>query len=122
MILVEIIFWVSLAALVWTHLGYPFVLALVARFRRFPAAAPEGRLPSVVVIVAAHDEEAMIERRVKNLRELDYPPELLQVVVTSDASTDRTEELAERSGARVIRNPRRRQGRRAGPRGARDRV
>jgi cellulose synthase/poly-beta-1,6-N-acetylglucosamine synthase-like glycosyltransferase len=62
--------------------------------------------PSVAVIVAAHNEEAVIERRVANLRELDYSTEKLQIVVTSDASTDRTEELAERAGARIVRNPR----------------
>src|SRR5262249_22538554 len=44
--------------------------------------------------------------RVANLLALDYPRELLRVVVTSDASTDRTEELAEAAGAHVIRNPR----------------
>ena len=58
------------------------------------------------MIVAAHDEETVIERRVENLLALDYPRERLEVVVTSDASTDRTEELAEAAGARVIRNPR----------------
>ena len=58
------------------------------------------------MIVAAHDEEAVIERRVENLLALDYPRELLEIVVTSDASTDATEELAEAAGARVIRNPR----------------
>ncbi len=58
------------------------------------------------MIVAAHDEESVIERRVANLLALDYPREKLEIVVTSDASTDRTEELAEAAGARVIRNPR----------------
>jgi cellulose synthase/poly-beta-1,6-N-acetylglucosamine synthase-like glycosyltransferase len=60
----------------------------------------------VTVIVAAHDEEAVIERRIENLRELDYPDRRVELVVTSDASTDRTEELAEAAGALVIRNPR----------------
>jgi cellulose synthase/poly-beta-1,6-N-acetylglucosamine synthase-like glycosyltransferase len=60
----------------------------------------------VAVIVTAYNEESAIERRLENLRALDYPPELLELVVTSDASTDRTEELAEAAGARVIRNPR----------------
>jgi len=105
MTVVVVLFWVSLLALVWTHIGYPLAIAGVARLRR--RRAPEsGPLPSVAVIVAAHDEEAVIERRVANLLELDYPRELLQVVVTSDASTDRTEELAGAAGARVIRNPR----------------
>ena len=58
------------------------------------------------MIVTAYNEEGSIERRLENLRALDYPPELLELVVTSDASTDRTEELAEAAGARVIRNPR----------------
>ena len=48
----------------------------------------------------------MIERRIANLLALDYPREQLEIVVTSDASTDATDELAERAGARVIRNPR----------------
>ena len=48
----------------------------------------------------------MIERRIENLRALDYPPDKLEIVVTSDASSDRTDELAERAGARVVRNPR----------------
>jgi cellulose synthase/poly-beta-1,6-N-acetylglucosamine synthase-like glycosyltransferase len=58
------------------------------------------------VIVTAYNEERSIEQRLVNLRELDYPAELLELVVTSDASTDRTEEIAEAAGARVIRNPR----------------
>jgi len=48
----------------------------------------------------------VIERRLENLRALEYPADRLELVVTSDASTDRTEELAEAAGARVIRNPR----------------
>ncbi len=58
------------------------------------------------MIIAAHDEESVIERRIANLLALDYPRDKLEIVVTSDASTDRTEELAESAGARVIRNPR----------------
>jgi cellulose synthase/poly-beta-1,6-N-acetylglucosamine synthase-like glycosyltransferase len=66
----------------------------------------DALLPTVAVVVAALDEQAVIERRIANLRELDYPAERLELVVTSDGSTDRTEELAERAGARVVRNPR----------------
>jgi cellulose synthase/poly-beta-1,6-N-acetylglucosamine synthase-like glycosyltransferase len=58
------------------------------------------------VIVAAYNEETVIGRRVENLLALDYPSDKLQIVVTSDASTDRTEEIAEAVGARVVRNPR----------------
>ena len=103
---IEVLFWVSLAALAWTHVRYPIAVALA---RAAAAARREAR-----------DEDAdrrrdrrrattrrrVIERRVANLLALDYPREQLEIVVTSDASTDRTEELASAAGARVIRNPR----------------
>ncbi|HEY3543676.1 MAG TPA: glycosyltransferase, partial [Gaiellaceae bacterium] len=58
------------------------------------------------VIVAAYNEEAVIERRIANLRELDYPADKLELVVSCDAPSDRTDELAAAAGARVIANPR----------------
>src|SRR4029078_3480027 len=58
------------------------------------------------LITAARAWEPGVERRVANLLALDYPADRLQIVVTSDASTDATEELAERARARVIRTPR----------------
>ena len=101
-----VLFWGSLAALVWTHALYPATVALAARVRTLRVGHDDDFLPFVAVIVTAYNEEEVIERRLENLRALDYPPELLEIVVTSDASTDRTEELAEAAGARVIRNAR----------------
>ena len=106
MIAAVVLFWGSLAALAWTHALYPATVTLLARVRTKLVALDDEYLPSVAVIVTAYNEESAIERRLENLRALDYPPELLELVVTSDASTDRTEELAEAAGARVIRNPR----------------
>jgi len=101
-----VLFWGSLIALAWTHVLYPATVALAACVHTRRVAVDDGYLPTVAVIVTAYNEEGSIERRLENLRALDYPPELLEVVVTSDASTDRTEQLAEAAGARVIRNPR----------------
>jgi cellulose synthase/poly-beta-1,6-N-acetylglucosamine synthase-like glycosyltransferase len=106
MIAAVVLFWGSLAALAWTHALYPLTVALVARVHTRRVALDDAYLPSVAVIVTAYNEESAIERRLENLHALDYPPELVELVVTSDASTDRTEELAEAAGARVIRNPR----------------
>jgi cellulose synthase/poly-beta-1,6-N-acetylglucosamine synthase-like glycosyltransferase len=104
--LARTLFWGSLGALAWTHAGYPLAARALARVRPRPVRRDEEALPSVAVIVTAYNEEAVIERRLENLRALDYPAEKLELVVTSDASTDRTEELAEAAGGRVIRNPR----------------
>ena len=92
--IVRALFWGALGALAWTHAGYPAAIGLLARLRP-RAVAREDVTPSVAVVVSAHDEEDVIGRRVENLLALDYPPELLQVVVASDGSTDRTDGIVE---------------------------
>jgi glycosyltransferase involved in cell wall biosynthesis len=93
------LFWGGLGAIVWTHLGYPALAGAIARLRPRPVRKDDVT-PAVSLIVAAHNEETVIARRVENLLELDYPPELLEIVVTSDASTDRTDPIVEEIAAR----------------------
>ncbi len=100
--LAKALFWGSLGALAWTHAGYPLTAAALARFRRRDVRG-EDVLPTVAVIVAAHNEERVIERRLDNLAALDYPSDRLEIVVASDASTDRTDELVEARGVRLLR-------------------
>ena len=97
------LFWGSLGALAWTHVGYPVAAAALARVRPRPVRTDESDKPTVTVIVAAHDEEGVIERRLENLLALDYPPEKLSIVVASDASGDRTDELVAAVAARESR-------------------
>lgn len=86
------LFWGSVGALVWTHVGYPAAAAALARVR--PRAVRRDDItPEVSVIVAAHDEERVIGPRVENLLALDYPADRFRVVVASDGSTDRTNEI-----------------------------
>jgi cellulose synthase/poly-beta-1,6-N-acetylglucosamine synthase-like glycosyltransferase len=97
-----VVLWASLALIVYAHAGYPLLLALLARLRRrAERPRPEGSLPRVSLIVAAHDEEAVIERRVENAIALDYPPERLEVLIASDGSADRTVEIARAAAAAV---------------------
>ena len=106
MTVVVVLFWISLAALAWTHVLYPAFAALLARIapRRVAKADIE---PTVTVVIAAYNEESVIARRIENLLALDYPAERLQIVVSSDASSDRTEEIAlEFTAVQVISNPR----------------
>ena len=95
MLVLKTLFWGSLGALAWTHAGYPIAAELASRLRARPVRKDPGAAPSVTVVVAAHDEEAVIGRRLANLLALDYPSKKLQVVVASDASTDCTNELVE---------------------------
>ena len=101
----EIVFWVCVGLLVHTHLTYPLTLALLLRLRRRGAperVPPLGDRPLVSLIIAAHDEEAVIERRVANALATDYPRERLEVIVASDGSEDRTVELARAAGADMV--------------------
>jgi len=99
MIVLEVLFWLCLGLLVWAHGLYPLFAALLARLR--PRLVRKSDLtPTVTVIVAAHDEEDVIERRLENLLALDYPAERLEILIASDASTDDTDALVEAFAAR----------------------
>jgi cellulose synthase/poly-beta-1,6-N-acetylglucosamine synthase-like glycosyltransferase len=100
----EIVFWVAVGLIVYAHLGYPLLLrGLVALFgNRRPVAEPSGELPNVSLIVPAHDEQLVIERKLANARELDYPSDRLELIVASDGSWDRTAELARAGGADLV--------------------
>jgi cellulose synthase/poly-beta-1,6-N-acetylglucosamine synthase-like glycosyltransferase len=93
------VFWGSMAALAWTHVGYPVAAAVAARVAPRPVRRGEV-LPTVCVIVPAHNEETVIARRIGNLLELDYPAELVSIVVASDASDDGTHAIVEELSAR----------------------
>jgi cellulose synthase/poly-beta-1,6-N-acetylglucosamine synthase-like glycosyltransferase len=93
------LFWGSLGAICWTHAGYPLLAAVLARLRPQPVARADAT-PSVEVIVAAHDEEAVIGQRLENLLGLDYPPDRLGVMVASDQSADATDAIVKEVASR----------------------
>jgi hypothetical protein len=99
----EVVFWVCAALIVWTQVGYAATLAVLARAfgRTQPIAAPEPP-PSLSLIVAAHDEESVIAARVANALALEYPRELLEVIVACDGCTDATAPRAREAGADVV--------------------
>jgi cellulose synthase/poly-beta-1,6-N-acetylglucosamine synthase-like glycosyltransferase len=97
------LFWISVALILYTHVGYPALLWLLARAKRTkPLPSAVCRLPSVTLIIAAYDEEAVIARKVLNALALDYPREQLEIIVASDGSSDRTVEQARGAGADLV--------------------
>ena len=80
----------------YSYVLYPLLLVLGGRFirRREPSAKP-GRL-TVSLVVAAHNEEAVIEEKIRNTMALDYPKDSLEFLVGSDGSTDRTDDICRR--------------------------
>jgi len=88
--LVKFVFWLSFFVILYTYIGYPLLLSAWRSLKRKKVQKGEI-LPSISVIVAVYNEERVIERKLKNLFELDYPASLLEVIVSSDGSTDQTE-------------------------------
>jgi hypothetical protein len=95
----ELLFWISLLAVIYPYALYPALLVAWNRLagRRAPVPDPAHR-PSVAVILPVHNEARRIEAKVRNLLDLDYPRESLQLVVIGDGCTDDTLERAARAG------------------------
>jgi cellulose synthase/poly-beta-1,6-N-acetylglucosamine synthase-like glycosyltransferase len=115
-----ILFWLCVALILWTQLGYALALAALARLlaparsgrdartRRGPARGGARHSPTpsspppVTVIVAAHDEQEVIAAKVANSLALDYPRELLQLIVACDGCEDATAARARAAGADLV--------------------
>ncbi|OGJ86619.1 MAG: hypothetical protein A2268_12985 [Candidatus Raymondbacteria bacterium RifOxyA12_full_50_37] len=97
----EILFFTFLFLIVYTYAGYPVVLYLAGFFFTRTRKTSTAWFPAVSIIIPAHNEEACIERKIKNALEIDYPADKLEVIVASDASTDRTVAVAEKYRGRI---------------------
>jgi biofilm PGA synthesis N-glycosyltransferase PgaC len=83
----------GLAVVVYVIFGYPALLAILSRFRQAPVLIqPQSK--RVTVLLPVHNGAAWLERKLRSILELDYPRELVQVIVISDGSDDGTEEIA----------------------------
>jgi cellulose synthase/poly-beta-1,6-N-acetylglucosamine synthase-like glycosyltransferase len=87
--------------------GYPLLLAYLARHRTSPVQAAFQQ-KSVSVVLAVYNGETYIADKLRSILALDYPPQLLEILVISDGSTDGTEDIVESfapQGVRLIRVP-----------------
>jgi cellulose synthase/poly-beta-1,6-N-acetylglucosamine synthase-like glycosyltransferase len=99
-----IVLWASLLALLWVYVLHPILLWLSAPPRQAPVPPPAD-LPGVSLILAVHNEAAVIRRKLDNCMALEHPAKRLEIIVISDGSTDGTDailsEYAER-GVRIL--------------------
>jgi cellulose synthase/poly-beta-1,6-N-acetylglucosamine synthase-like glycosyltransferase len=111
---VEIIFWLSLGLSVYIQIGYLFLLLILSfiknkiKINSFYLLYKNANeyLPKVSIIIAAYNEEKIITKKLENTLKIEYPKEKLEIIVFSDASTDRTDEIVNQyapQGIRLIR-------------------
>jgi poly-beta-1,6-N-acetyl-D-glucosamine synthase len=85
----KLVFWFSIGFIVCVYAGYPAWLYFRARFRSRPAH-PASITPSVSIILAVHNGARYLAQKLRNLSELDYPKDRVEIIVVSDGSTDET--------------------------------
>ena len=106
---VEWIFWGSLAFMFYAYAGYLLVLVVISVFKSRPVLTGAIQ-PMVTFIITAYNEEARIKEKIENSLQQQYPRQRLEIVVASDCSSDRTDEIVRSyasSGVRLMRAPER---------------
>ncbi|MEI6167586.1 MAG: glycosyltransferase family 2 protein [bacterium] len=97
------LFWLSLAIIAYVYFGYPLAMWLLAQFQAAPLPPSVTNWPTVSLIISAFNEERVLEEKLQNALSLGYPRGKLEVIVVSDGSTDRTDEIAARFQSRGVR-------------------
>jgi cellulose synthase/poly-beta-1,6-N-acetylglucosamine synthase-like glycosyltransferase len=88
---VKILFWLSLIGVLYTYAGYPVVIWLLACLR--PRPIKSARItPSVSIVLAVHNGAALLRAKIEHLLKLDYP-NIREIILVSDGSTDSTADL-----------------------------
>ena len=96
--MIEILFWTACMTLVYVYVLFPVLVRQLAS--RFGAIVSEADLPlSVSIVVTAYNEEKGILAKLENLFALDYPRDLVDIIVASDASSDATDQLVRDCGS-----------------------
>jgi glycosyltransferase involved in cell wall biosynthesis len=98
--MIELAFWCSAVLILYAYVGYPCALACFSLIRRrVVEAAPIS--PPVAFIITAYNEEARIREKLENTLAQRYPTGFLEIIVASDCSTDRTDQIVGEFSSRV---------------------
>jgi biofilm PGA synthesis N-glycosyltransferase PgaC len=82
-----------LSGIIYCYAGYPIVLVIAGFFRKKRPPEASERYPSVALIISAYNEERIIRDKIENSLKLDYPEDLLKIIVASDGSGDATDDI-----------------------------
>ena len=91
-LIAQIVFWLATAALFYTYFGYPLFVYLYSL--AFPKSIAKSDFePTVTILITAYNEEKAIRSKLENTFQIEYPKDKLEILVASDGSSDRTDEI-----------------------------
>lgn len=103
------LFWLLLAAVFYSYIGYGLLVWLLRKVRPKKPKAEGSDLPPVTIVIACYNEEKVLPQKLENTRALRYPPHLLHLLVVDDGSSDGTLAVLEQDPRiEVVRHPERR--------------
>ncbi len=91
-----LLFWLSIGLIVYTYALYPIILLVWYRLLSNKPAVPADYLPTVSLLIAAHNEESTIEAKIQNVLDIDYPVDKIEVLIGLDGCTDTTLQILEK--------------------------
>jgi cellulose synthase/poly-beta-1,6-N-acetylglucosamine synthase-like glycosyltransferase len=101
-VILNTIFIGAIAGVLYAYFGYPVLLLIISVFKKNKVVKLEYQ-PNISVIITAYNEEIRIREKIENTMHLNYPSEKMQIIVTSDGSTDNTNSIIrEYSGERIL--------------------
>ena len=95
MLALTIIWSVAVFVIFWAMIGYPLSLVILNKLFKRKNEKDYSYVPIVSIMVVAHNEEKVIEEKLNNLLKVDYPDEKIELLIASDYSTDRTNQIVE---------------------------
>ncbi|HAH19531.1 MAG TPA: hypothetical protein DCL49_01345 [Candidatus Omnitrophica bacterium] len=90
--MLEMLFWFLLILIFYVYFGYPFFLVIISFF--FTSHVKKHNItPFVSIIISVHNEENVVKRKIENCLDLDYPKEEMEIIIGSDNSMDKTDDI-----------------------------
>lgn len=91
MVFIKVVFWICVFVIFWANIGYPISIILLDKILKKKKLPKKLNYePSVTIMIVAHNEEKLIKEKLENVLNLDYPKEKLEILISSDNSTDAT--------------------------------
>lgn len=98
MILIKILFWIAVFVIFWANLGYPLSIIILNKILKINRIDKNYSYePTVTLMIVAHNEEKVIKEKLENVLNLDYPKEKLEILISSDNSSDGTNEIVKKT-------------------------